>query len=208
MKACLFLGGILKRTPRTRSYLKRIDLIVAANGGAKNALRLGVYPHHIIGDLDSLPNATKKRLTQSTFHAYASNKAYSDAELALRFVLSRKPDEVIIFAALGGRMDHAVANLTLLPRVPAGIRAKIVEGETNILFVRDHVHLVGKKGDRVSLLPLHIHGARLKTSGLFYPLNNEILRYGGHGLGNVMTASKADVRVTRGGVFIFYTSIV
>lgn len=205
MNSILILGGELKKSSRIKKYTRESSLVVAADHGAQNALKLGIIPDHVVGDLDSLSAYVKSRLkAKSRFHRYPSRKDFSDAELALQFILSKKPTEIIIIGALGKRIDHAIANLMLLTQIPEKILACIMDEGIEIFYVRNIFELKGKKGNLISILPLLSHRTFLKTSGLSYGLNNKKLRMGAHGLSNRMVKSTAMIEVKEGAVFVFH----
>ena len=101
-KALLFLGGHLKKTARLKTAIKKADLIVAADSGADNALKMGLKPDHLVGDLDSISKTAKLRIRGAAIHRYSTDKDLSDGELALKFLLSKHPTEIIVLGALGG----------------------------------------------------------------------------------------------------------
>lgn len=203
-KAVLFLGGPFQKTKYIQKIASLAQTIAAADSGARHALRLGVKLHAVIGDLDSISSHIRRRLTKTKFIRYPLEKDHSDGYLALQFLLSQKPSEIVIFGTIGGRPDHSMASLDLLRDVPDSIAAKMMSHDFEIYFVRKKLILKGKKGDIVSLLPLSPSGAIVKTQGLFYPLINEKLNSGSHGLSNQMTRKKASVQVMEGALWVFH----
>jgi len=51
----IFANGDLPNPEKARALIHADDLIIAADGGTRHALALGLTPNVIIGDLDSLP---------------------------------------------------------------------------------------------------------------------------------------------------------
>lgn len=204
MKSILFLGGELKKTARLVKLAHNADGVVAADHGALNALKLGIHPDHIVGDLDSLSPKDIKRFKKAKLHRYPSKKDKSDGELALELLLSQKPKEIIIFGTIGGRPDHSLTALMLLAKIPKAIPAKMVSHDFEIFFTQNHLTIEGKKGDLISLLPQDSKGTQVTTRGLLYSLKNQALRYGSHGISNQMIQSKATIHVLKGALFIFH----
>ncbi|MBI3018312.1 MAG: thiamine diphosphokinase [Deltaproteobacteria bacterium] len=204
MYGVLFLGGELKKTRRLITLAQKADVVVAADHGALNALKLGIQPDHIVGDLDSLSFRNLKKFKKARRHRYPAQKDKSDGELALDLLLSKKPKEIIIFGTIGGRPDHSLAALMLLTKIPKTISAKMVSHDFEIFFTQSDSVIPGKKGDLLSLLPQDSKGAIVTTSGLLYALKNQPLRYSSHGLSNKMTERKVTVRIKRGALFIFH----
>ena len=188
-----------------------VDLVVAADGGARHAKALGVDLDLWVGDGDSLGEAGIAALEAAGVPIERSrpDKDESDVELAVSAALARGADGLIIVGALGGdRVDHALANVALLAgpllvdrsailldarsRVSL-LRAPAADGSTGRLAV----DLV--PGSIVSLLPFGGDAEGVTTDGLTYPLADENLRLGpARGISNVVARHGATVTLRRG----------
>ena len=82
------------RSRNVERWITPTDLIIAADGGTRNALSVGVTPHVVIGDLDSLAEADRAQLERAgvPFIVYPTHKDYTDLELALRYALEQERD--------------------------------------------------------------------------------------------------------------------
>lgn len=203
-KGILFFGGDFRTTPEIRKMTKGARIVGAANGGTEHALKLGIEPTFIVGDLDSISQATIRRLKKTAIYPYASDKDKSDSELALEQMLTFSPKELILLGATGTRLDHTMANISLLSTIPPTVRAKIVFDQGEIHFTKKRLLFKGEIGDLVSLIPQGDRGAQVKINGFYYELNHERLRFGSHGLSNHLTRVKAVIDVFRGAVFVFH----
>jgi thiamine pyrophosphokinase len=189
-------------------------LIVAADGGALKAERLGLRPDIVVGDLDSLSTSEIERLRQAGIEvlAHPPAKDHSDLELAVREAIGRGASELVIAGALGGRrLDHALAN-TLLLALPelAAIDVVLIDGEATLRVIGSGgpgwLVLTGTAGDLVSLLPLSPDVQGVTTDGLLYPLADEALRQGSsRGLSNVMLTGRAQVSTRDGRLAIVHS---
>ncbi len=192
-----------------------VELVVAADGGARLATELGLRIDLWVGDGDSLdPDALDAlRRAGVPLVVAATDKDESDTELALLAVLDRGATEVTILGALGGRrFDHAFANVGLLTHPRLEWRAaRLLDGRTRVSLVTapgpggEAVRrpLPGRAGDIVSLLPLGDRVAGVTTEGLRYPLRDEPLETGpARGLSNVRERSDAAVTVRHGRLLI------
>ena len=206
MKAIVLVGGPMRDVAFYRPLFSGVELIVCADGGAKLARRLGVRPHVVVGDLDSLDEATRKWLQEGScrFFPHPARKDETDTELALKYALTQGAEEIILLGALGSRLDHTLANILLLalPEL-AGRKAKIVDESQEIFLARDDAPeetvIEGQVGDLVSLLPLKGDAGGIYTEGLEYALQNGTLRFGlARGVSNVMTKPVARIRVKKG----------
>lgn len=190
-----------------------IELVVAADGGAVRARALGLRPDVVIGDWDSIaPDALERlRVEGVELVERRPDKDESDTELALLAALDRGASRVTVLGAFGGRrLDHALANLSLLahPRVAAAdvvlldgtARASLLvaagdPGRNQSLERR----FSGRVGDLVSLLPLGRDAMGVSTRGLRFALHDETLRFGpARGLSNVRETETASVSLREG----------
>ena len=187
-----------------------IEAVIAADGGARHAATLGVAIDLWVGDGASIGEDAPAALENAGVPLERSpqDKDESDTELAIRAALRLGHESVLILGALGGRIDHALANIGLLamPEL-AGKEAAILDGRSRTVLVRapgpdgepTERRLPGRPGDLVSLLPLGPGVEGVTTHGLAYPLVDEPLPAGrARGLSNVRSASDAAVTVRRG----------
>nr|MBA3235343.1 thiamine diphosphokinase [Chloroflexota bacterium] len=143
-----------------------VDLVIAADGGARHAETLGVSIDRWVGDGDSIGADDLAALAARGIPIERSrpDKDESDTELAIRAALARDSTGVVIVGALGGpRFDHSLANIGLLamPEL-VGRMATILDGSARIRLIQApgpdgqavHCRLDGRSGDHVSLLPV------------------------------------------------------
>ncbi len=187
-----------------------IEVVIAADGGARHAAALGIAIDLWVGDGDSIGEDALAALEAAGVPLERSpqDKDESDTELAIRAALRLGHESVLILGALGGRIDHALANIGLLamPEL-AGREATILDARSRTVLVRApgsdgaavERSLPGRPGDLVSLLPLGPGVEGVTTRGLAYPLADEPLPEGhARGLSNVRSTSDAAVIVRRG----------
>ena len=202
MRVVIIANGPMPKPPLNRHLLEENDLVVCVDGGAKIAMALGFKPQVVIGDLDSMEMPLREQLLEEgcRFVEHPPRKDETDSELAVRYALAQGATELIMLGALGGRVDHTLANVMLLalPELE-GVKARLLEGDQEVLLIRDEVLIEGRSGDTVSLLPLSGDVTGIYTEGLEYPLHNGTLKFGAaRGVSNVLTAPQARVRVGGG----------
>jgi thiamine pyrophosphokinase len=203
LRAVIFANGQLNGTPGLRPD----DLIIAADGGARHCLKLGLRPQVVIGDFDSTsPDELETlRLQGAEIIAFPARKDYTDLELALLEAWQRGADQVLLLAALGRRWDQSLANL-LLPAAFPGLRISLVDGPQEITFIHpgEVLEINGQAGDTVSLIALGGNAKGVTTHGLEYPLMAETLHLGStRGISNLLlpeasTGDKASVTLEAG----------
>jgi len=209
-------------TPPTRAGLDAawpgwadaIDLVVAADGGARLAGALGLGIDQWVGDGDSLgaPALEELRRDGVPIQLAPTDKDASDAELGLLAAIRAGAREVTILGALGGpRLDHALANIQLLAHPAAvDVTVRLLAPDSRVRLVTApgragepvRLDLAGRPGDIVSLLPLG-DAAGVTTVGLRYPLRDEDLPAGpARGLSNVREGGAAEVVLRRGRLLV------
>lgn len=214
MRAVVFANGDLGDVAVARAQVRPGDLVICADGGTRHAKVLGVQPHAVVGDLDSLDDEDRQTLESAgcALLAYPARKDETDLELALVYAVKRGATEAIIMGALGGRLDQALANVLLLAHPAlAGVEARIVAGNETVLLVRggEECTLHGAIGDTVSLLPLGGDVTGITTTGLEYALHDGTLHFAlARGISNVMTAETAQVWVGKGVLLVVHTDRV
>ena len=185
-----------------------IDIVVAADGGARHATVLGRRIDRWVGDGDSLGPAGLAELRAAGVPVDLApvDKDESDTELAIGAAVASGAHRITILGALGGaRVDHGLANVWLLAH-PAlvGRVASLLDATTRIrLFAVGRHDLGGRIGDLVSLFPFGADAGGLTTHGLRYPLSDEPLRLGStRGLSNVRDVPDAELAVGSGLVLV------
>ncbi len=203
MRAIIVAGGQAGDQGWQR-WAREADWIIGANGGAARALAWGLLPDLVIGDMDSLPEEARAVLMAEgcRFIEHPRAKDETDLELALAHAVQEGAREIVVLGALGGRLDHALANILLLtlPSL-AGVPVRIAEGDQQALLVRggEAVELEGAPGDLVSLVPLGGDARGVTTRGLAWALTGDTLHLGSsRGVSNEMTSDKAGIQVGDG----------
>ena len=194
-----------------------VAVVVAADGGARLAERLGLAIDAWVGDGDSLDEPAIERLAVAgvAVRRVSTAKDESDLELGLVEAIDRGATEVTIVGGTGGRLDHTLANIGLLghPRLE-GRPARLLDARTRITLLSgpgpDDEPVTGvfegEPGDVVSLLPQSEVVDGVTTDGLEYPLGDEPLRAGpARGLSNVRVAPIARVTIRKGRLLVVET---
>ena len=211
MRAIIIAGGQVEANNGWQRWIQEGDWILGADGGAARALAWGLIPHIVIGDMDSLPGEDRAILEErgGQFVQHPRAKDETDLELALAYAAEHGVQEIVILGALGGRLDHTLANVLLLA-LPAlqGLEVRIVDGAQEALLLRsgEAATLDGKPGDIVSLLPLAGDARGVTTEGLVWPLDRATLRLSfSRGVSNEMQADGARVELEDGLLLVVYS---
>lgn len=199
--ACICCNGLLERSTEVMAIIRSVELLIAADGGARNLADIGLKPHVIIGDMDSLDSTLwlEDPLIQKV--QFPRNKNKSDGELAVEWAFRHGCGKVILLGASGDRMDHVFAHGALLMRYPA--RLFMWHDDYLLLALKSGQEIVlpVSVGSMVSLLTFD-NRTRIQTKGLKYALNNQSLKSPTHGLSNWAEKSNPVVTVTDGQVLL------
>jgi thiamine pyrophosphokinase len=195
-------NGDLSQSARLLGVLDGADVVVAADGGANWLASQGRLPDVLVGDMDSVSPPIMGALCDGRcrLSRHPVNKNETDMELALLEAVAMGARRITILGALGGRIDHALANILLLaiPQL-ADIEAVIYDGRCYLYVLRRAGEIRGRVGDTVSLIPLGGDVEGVVTHGLEYPLRDEILRFGlARGVSNVLLEPTAQVSMRKG----------
>ncbi len=204
----IFANGKLSTT---NISLPADGLVIAADGGARHCLALGIRPDIVIGDFDSLSEEeiTVLAADNIVFVSHPPHKDETDLELALDHAVRLDANEVTLYGLFGGRLDMTLANIMLLASEKyTGIHFRILDGNTRafILHAGEILDFEGQPGDTVSAIPINGTAKGLTYEGLQWHLDDAILPFGSpRGVSNLMTASNARIYLQEGILFITVT---
>ncbi len=204
MRVIIFANGEINYPQLLLDLIEDGDVLIAADGGARHCLRLGLLPKLVIGDFDSLSETELNDLAAAgvELQRHPIHKNETDLELALLAARDQRAEQVVICGALGARWDMTLANILLLAH-PAysSLSIRIVDGpqELSLLQGGQTRQIVGEPGDTLSLMPLIGDVSGITTQGLEYPLENGTLHFGTtRGVSNVMISHLAQVQLDEG----------
>jgi thiamine pyrophosphokinase len=184
------------------ALIRGADLLIAADGGAGPLLRAGLPPQLVVGDLDSIDQASVAQLTALgvELDRHPRAKDETDLELALLHAAQAGATQIDVLGALGGRWDHTLANVAMLDMPELrGRNVRLLDGQQVLFVVRDAAEIAGRRGDTVSLLPLTGEARGITTKGLLYPLADATLRYErARGVSNVLLEPPGSVSLREG----------
>ena len=202
-RIAIIASGLINNINLHKKLLSDFDLYICADGGAENAKNLGITPDYIVGDLDSIKksslnefkNKEKIEIIKDT------NQDKTDLELAIDLASKFEPEEIIIFGALGNRIDHTLANIYCLDKIKSGIKAKIIDDKTSIELVKDSTEISGKKDDIVSIIPIS-NISNLKYSGFKWNVENLDTAPCWFGISNKLKGKKASISFSNGKILL------
>jgi thiamine pyrophosphokinase len=211
MHVVIFAGGTLRPGKAVNSAIASADLIIAADSGASTALSYNCIPAIVVGDLDSLDIPVQDLENMgSQFVRAQVEKDETDTELAIDIAMERGASTITLLGAIGGaRFEHTIANIMLLVGYDT-LPIRIVDGPSICWLVRGPgiTNIYGHVDDLLSLFPLADDATGIQTTGLYYPLRKETLRFGKpRGISNALLQEHASVALDGGMLLIIHTSV-
>lgn len=208
MKVLIVLGGDAPGVELLKECVSEADFSIAADRGLEAFDAAELEPDLLIGDMDSVsPDVLARyesRLSEDRLNCIKND---TDCEYALNLAVEKGATEIILLGALGGRLDHALANLMMVVRAARhGVWAEIRAEGVRIVRINGSYTLTGAKGSTISLLPLGTaRGVSIK--GCYYTIEDFTLESDtSRGMSNVVTADEAVISAREGDLMLFHYS--
>jgi thiamine pyrophosphokinase len=185
MKIRIVAGGPEHLIPDLTSYQDEQDIIwIGVDRGTFVILKQGIKPKYAFGDFDSVSEIEKELIFQSDIqlNVYQSEKDQTDMEIAFRWALDHNPDELLLFGATGGRLDHELLNIQLLSnalRMSTNV-IKLIDSHNEISLYTPGVYEVNNNEgfSYISFLAFKEEVKGITLKGFKYPLNKASLQVG------------------------------
>jgi thiamine pyrophosphokinase len=199
--------ALVKRRLAQEAY----DMVIAADHGLDAADRLHIVPDYILGDFDSAEKSVleKYRLGSTPMEKYPVQKDKTDTQIAIETAILHHATYIELIGATGSRLDHTMANLSLL-LIPLQrkIDACIIDSNNKIYLKKESFYIEknSQYGNFVSLLPFDGSVKGLTLKGFQYPLQSYFLSAGSSvGISNEIVAKQAFVEFDEGILAVFET---
>jgi thiamine pyrophosphokinase len=183
-------------------------LIICCDGGVRHLQQTGIKPDVIIGDMDSIDPAQLESYSRQGIKIikYPGSKDFTDTELALDYAINLKPEEIYIWAALGGRLDHTLANLFLLVKGKAvSIKTYLIDEYCEAFLLNGNITFNKSVGQNVSLIALSPQVEGITLRGFLYPLDDATLRMGeSRAVSNIIKEENATLSVRSGNLLVIH----
>ena len=202
MKAAVLCSGSIDDYSYTKKYIEDVTLIVCCDGGIRHCEGLGIKPDLIVGDFDSLdPKQLEEYISMGAeVVRVPAEKDFTDGELGLMKAMEAGADEIVILGGIGSRIDHTLTNCHILVKaLRHGVRAVLSNEHNEICLTDGNLCLSPGKGSTVSLIPLTTEVLGVKTKGLYYPLNGQMMHRGESlGVSNVCLEDDIEISLDDG----------
>ena len=178
------------------------DLVIAADGGLKHTQSLGMTPHVILGDFDSLG------FVPEGANVFPVEKDDTDAMLAVRHGLAQGCETFFLYGSLDGpRLDHTIANFqTLQFLADRGAGGYLIGQDFMVTVVRNgSLFFPAGCSGTVSVFCLGADAGGVSIEGLHYRLEEGTLTAGFPlGVSNHFTGEAAQITVRDGSLLVLW----
>lgn len=168
-----------KMKPHLLKKLARGRKILAVDGAAKQAIRLGWSINFAMGDFDSLgPSILQFLERKGTRIVLLPDQNFTDLEKAVGWCIQEGYRDIRIAQALGKRMDHCLTNLALLKKFHLQeVRLEIFTARERIIFLKNSTtNHTGRKNRLVGVIPAPY--ALATSKGLAWEMTKSKLIWG------------------------------
>ena len=198
MKRCVIVGGAgIDKYDVVRAQMREDDFFVFCDSGLRHMDGLGAAPDLIIGDFDSHENP---QMDVETI-VLPSEKDDTDTVFAAKEMMRRGFDEFLLVGVIGARLDHTLANLSILLMLDtAGKKAKAVDDYSEMEIVSSESVFIEDLYPFFSLLNITGEAEGVTIRNAKYPLEDASIEceYQYAVSNEVLTGKTAEVSVAKG----------
>lgn len=196
----IIANGLAENKNFIKACAKKADFILALDGGADNALKAGIMPNLVIGDLDSISASAKNKIGKENILKIA-RQDNTDLEKGLDFARYFKVPNITIVCALGGRIDFSLSNLSSVFSYIDKAEIIFKTSSCDIYPIKKSTKFTCKTGAKVSLVPMgNTSGLTLKN--LKYTLQNATFKIGQTAVSNIALKNTFEVSFTKGKLLV------
>ncbi|KON92148.1 thiamine pyrophosphokinase [Rossellomorea marisflavi] len=183
MKISILAGGPTSYLPPLVDVPMDGHIWVGVDRGVFTLLEKGMEPHVAFGDFDSVSLREWQLISSRVeeVNRYRPEKDETDLELALNWAVEQDPEDITIYGATGGRLDHFMGNVQLLLKDDLkGISVRLVDSLNEMYIKRPGEHGVetNPRYTYISFVPISPIVQGLTLSGFKYPLTNRNIYWG------------------------------
>lgn len=173
--------------------------------GTKILLEQGIQPYLTVGDFDSVSDEERRWIAERTdIVPVPAEKADTDLALGVVKAIEQGFEEIDIYGATGGRLDHFMGAMQLL-KAPENqtYRIRLIDDQNEILLLTEGEHVIDRLlcYPYISFVPA-TDAVTLSLEGFKYNLDQEVLKIGSTlTISNEFQDKAATVYVHRGMVY-------
>ena len=200
---CVIIAG----SPETNSdFIKKLvksnDYVICADKGYFYAKNAGITPNLIVGDFDSYYDEISDDCEIIKLNPHKDD---TDTVHSIDVAIEKGFYDFVILGALGGRIDHSIANISALQYIHSkGGRGVLVSETERIEFLS-----VGKYayrdciGETFSVFPFGCNKVCISETGVEYPLDRYYIESSVPlGISNVFISDESIIEIYDGNAIL------
>lgn len=151
--------------------IEKCEYVIACDKGYEYALRDGVKPDYVLGDFDSYTGSLPDDIKLLELPCAKDD---TDTMIAIKYAVENKFDEIYLYCALGGRVDHFMGNLEGCTfAVQKGIKVTLVdENNKMVIFSQTSILVPQREGYSLSVISITDKCENLSIKGARWELDN------------------------------------
>jgi len=172
------------------------DMIICADAGVRYAKALNIEPDLVLGDFDSCDKSETEGYARITF---PKRKDDTDLILAVKYGLESECDDFVIYGALGARLDHTIAAITVLNFLADNNKSGcLCDKRHTVRILKSGEHRIKNTGGYLSLFPYGCDAVSIELSGTAYDGGAVLTASFPLGVSNEIVSDEAVVTVLDG----------
>ncbi len=201
MYIIIIAGGNISDYSQLRAECDKADKVICADSGIRHAKFINLIPDVWVGDFDSA-DGDYPAMEKVTLPC---EKDDTDTHYAARLAVYLGASEVAIFGGIGSRLDHTLANISVLSFLDwQAVSARLIDEHNTVFLVKDSAEIKKVDGAYLSLIPLTEVAEGVTLGGVKYPLKNATLCQNlTLGISNEIIFDKVKLTVEKGMLAVF-----
>lgn len=182
-----------------KSFLKPDDYIICADSGYKTSVKSGVKPALFVGDFDSFDGEIESGIELIRLNTHKDD---TDSMHCAEVALERGYKNIALLGATGARLDHTIANLSVLEYLRDNGAEAFIENEKEIVQILNegeytYSNLIGKT---FSVFPFGCAETTVSYIGeVEYPAESlKLMSSRAVGISNIFKSSEVKVIIESG----------
>lgn len=190
-------------TPLAKT-IKRIEgaLYIGVDAGALRILDNKLPLAFAVGDFDSIDNEAFSRL-DCPIYRHPIQKDETDTQLAISMCVEKGITDITINGGVEGRLDHTLANLSLM--IHSDLNIRFLDENQEVFMLREGVHFIDNSYQHVSFFA--VEPSILTLKGFLYPLSKGIVNVNDiYTVSNSLVEERGSIQVHKGKVICVRTN--
>jgi thiamine pyrophosphokinase len=187
---------------------KKADFTIACDAGYIHAQRADIIPDILIGDFDSYHGQIHGGIEVIRTKP---EKDDTDTMMALKLAIRKGYRRIMLVGALGGRIDHMLANISLTAfAAEKGADLQIIDAHHQIFAIKNGKRRISRSIWRnISVFSFDTESKGVTLRGVKYQLENAVLTNSfALGVSNEFASDTAEVSVKEGTLIVVLSDVI